>query len=203
MDGSVTRRARRAGAILLAAALAAGCATEETKRSAVEDINREFRADYERVLREKGTRVPPVPVERAYAAMRVALARLETQTVNESPAVGYLSVQAPAPRPLSNEEWQRAAATDQPRLCEIVRRHIPLVPCASIVFEPEIFDILITATVREVAAGAEVSLTMRMREKKPPPSGFPAREYPPPTAVRMGLDKIWAEFERELRAQRR
>ena len=51
----------------------------------------------------------------------------------------------------------------------------------------------------EVPAGTEVSLTMRMREVAPPPSGMPRREYPPPSAVRMGLDKIWRELEAELK----
>jgi len=41
-----------------------------------------------------------------------------------------------------------------------------------------------------------------MREIAPPQSGMPRREYLPPSAVRMGLDKIWSEFERELRSQR-
>jgi hypothetical protein len=44
---------------------------------------------------------------------------------------------------------------------------------------------------------------MRMRETAPPPSGMPRREYPPPSAVRMGLDKIWREVDRELPARRR
>jgi hypothetical protein len=41
-----------------------------------------------------------------------------------------------------------------------------------------------------------------MREVAPPKSGMPRREYLPPSAVRMGLDKIWTEFERELRSAR-
>jgi hypothetical protein len=28
---------------------------------------------------------------------------------------------------------------------------------------------------------------------------MPRREYPPPSAVRMGLDKIWRELEAELK----
>jgi hypothetical protein len=39
-----------------------------------------------------------------------------------------------------------------------------------------------------------------MREINPRP-GVPRREYPPPTGVRMALDKIWAEYERERAAQ--
>jgi hypothetical protein len=42
---------------------------------------------------------------------------------------------------------------------------------------------------------------MRMREVAAPKSGLPRREYPPPTALRAGLDKIWAALERELKAR--
>jgi hypothetical protein len=66
-------------------------------------------------------------------------------------------------------------------------------------FEPEGLEIVINTTTIEVPAGTEVSLTMRMREIASPPSGMPRREYPPPSAVRMGLDKIWRELEAELK----
>jgi hypothetical protein len=42
--------------------------------------------------------------------------------------------------------------------------------------------------------------TTRMREIVERP-GVPRREYPPPTGVRMALDKIWTEYERERAAQ--
>jgi hypothetical protein len=198
--GPFAARTRRVRAMLPLAVLvlAAGCASDAERRRAIQDVNSEFRAQYEQILRERGTRVPPVPTARAFEAMRAALVGLDMRVATESPSIGYLSLAAPAPLPLSAAEWDRAQEADGPKLCEVVRRTIPLAPCP-IRFEPDIFDIVITATVREVSAGAEVSLTMRMREKKPPASGWPAREYAPPTAVRIGLDKIWARFEQELR----
>mgnify|MGYP003467312392 CR=1 FL=1 len=65
-------------------------------------------------------------------------------------------------------------------------------------FEPEGLEIVITATVVPAAGGSEISLTARMHQVKPPPSGMPRREYAPPTGVRMALDKIWGQVEREL-----
>jgi hypothetical protein len=61
--------------------------------------------------------------------------------------------------------------------------------------------IVINATVLGAANNASrISLTTRMREIMPRP-GVPRRDYPPPTGVRMALDKIWAEYERERAAQ--
>jgi hypothetical protein len=40
-----------------------------------------------------------------------------------------------------------------------------------------------------------------MREVTPPGSAdYPRREYLPPTAVRMALDKMWTEVAREFKA---
>jgi hypothetical protein len=44
---------------------------------------------------------------------------------------------------------------------------------------------------------------MRMREVAPPKSGLPRRDYPPPTALKMGLDKLWRTVDRELAARLR
>lgn len=188
----------RAAFLLAIAAVGAGCASDADRRRAIQDVNAEFRLQYEAILRERGTRVWPVPPARTYETMRAVLAEIGMRIVTESPSIGYLSVVGPAPLPLSPAEWDRAQEADGPKLCEVVRRTIALAPCP-IRFEPDIFDVVITATIREVAAGSEVSLTARLREKKPPASGWPAREYLPPTAVRMGLDKIWGRFEQELR----
>jgi hypothetical protein len=65
-------------------------------------------------------------------------------------------------------------------------------------FEPEGLETVINATALEVPEGTEISFTVRLREVAPPKSGYPRREYLPPTAVRMGLDKIWDALNREL-----
>jgi hypothetical protein len=80
---------------------------------------------------------------------------------------------------------------------QIAVRHIGL-PAYLITFEPEGLEIVINATVLPAPGGSEISLTARMRQVKPPPSGMPRREYAPPTGVHKALDKIWAQIEREL-----
>jgi hypothetical protein len=57
---------------------------------------------------------------------------------------------------------------------------------------------VINATVLPAAGGSEISLTARMRQVKPPPSGMPRREYAPPTGVHMAIDKMWAKIEEKL-----
>lgn len=183
---------------LAAALLAAGCATEEQIIGALNDVNHDFRLEYERVLLQKGTRVYKVPRGAAYAALQGALERLGMYVADQSPEIGYLNMRAPAPKPLDMQEWNQAAERDLPRMRELAARHVGLM-ARFVKFEPEGLDIVINATALEVRDGTEVSLTMRMREVAPPKSGRPRRDYAPPTAVSMGLDKIWREVDRDLK----
>lgn len=187
---------RWAGAAIVAA-VGAGCVGEGEIRDAITDVNREFRVEYERVLAEKGTRVYKVPRQAALDMLASIMQRLGMHIGDQAREIGYLNVFAPAPAPLGLQEWNRAAEADLPRMREIASRHVGLAG-QFLTFEPEGLEIVINATVIEVAGGSEISLTMRMREYAPPKSGRPRREYAPPTAVRLGLDKIWGELEREL-----
>ena len=181
------------------AMLVAGCASQPQIIEAINAVNKAFRADYEAILAKDGSRVFPVTRAEAYDAVRVSMARLGMTVEAQDPVLGYVNVFAAAPLPLTPEEWRMAAEADLPLLREIVR---PFAPLESIFirFEPEGLQSVISGTVVELPVGTEISFTARMRQIAPPPSGFPRREYLPPTAVRMALDKMWAEVEREFRA---
>ena len=195
------RTALRASLFALVALLVQACVSDEQRRAAIIDVNEEFRQRYEQILAKKGTRFFPVRREQAFAALASTFRELGMQESDQSPDIGYLNVYAPAPKPLTKEEWEEVAKIELPRLRELVGKHIGLLS-HFINFEPEGLDIVINTTALERRGGSEISLTMRMREVKPPKSGMPRRDYPPPTAVDKGLDKIWAEFERQLRAAR-
>lgn len=189
---------------LCAAALCAGlagCISDAQKRDAINDVNAAFRVEYEEILKEKGTRAYQTTPTQALDAMRAALGRVGLRVADQSPEIGYLNVVGPAPAPLNMEEWETVNQRDLPKLRAVAAKHLGI--WANLVrFEPEGLEVLINAITIAQRGGTEVSLTARMRELAPPKSGMPRREYLPPSAVRMGLDKIWSEFERELRSQR-
>ncbi|MCC7483373.1 MAG: hypothetical protein IT529_00150 [Burkholderiales bacterium] len=194
-----TTRRRRvlAGMCVAIAASVTGCASQQEIALAIEDVNRDFRADYEKILAVYGTQRFGANRGAVFGAVRVALTRLGMRIESEDAGLGYVNAVAPAPRPLDVAEWNAAAAKDLPRMREIARRHVGLLS-DFIRFEPEGLQIVINAAVVEAPAGSEVSLTMRMREVAPPKSGMPRREYAPPTAVAIGLAKIWAAMDHEL-----
>lgn len=195
----VLRSGWLAGWCVVVVLFVAGCITTDDKRAAVEAINKAFKADYEAILAKDGTRVFNVTRAEAYDAVRVSMARLGMTVEAQDPVLGYVNVYAPAPRPLSQEEWARAAEADLPRTRQIIGPHVGIFR-HFFNFEPKGLESVISGTVVEAPAGTEISFTARMREIASPESGFPRREYLPPTAVRMALEKMWAEIDREFRA---
>lgn len=196
----------RRAALLRAATLAgvllpAGCATDDNIRGAINAVNREFRTQYEQILRDNGTRIYAVKRHEAFVALRVAMAKLGMSVHDSTPELGYLNVFGPAPRPLDDREWAEAQQKDLPKMRELAWDHVGVLSWF-LTFEPSGLQIVINATALERLDGTEVSLTMRMRETAPPKSGFPRREYAPPAAVRAGLDKIWKELEALLPGKR-
>lgn len=184
-----------------ALSLISGCVSQSQVGEAIHAVNKVFQAEYEGILDKHGTRVYKVSQARAFVALRAALARLGMKVADQDPLAGTLTVIAPAPRPLTAAEWQSAADADMPLMRKTVCPIVGSVACQQIRFEPEGLNIVINATVLPVATGAEISMTTRMRQIAEPKSGMPRREYPPPTGVRMALDKMWEGFDRELADQ--
>ncbi len=184
-----------AGAVL---GVLAGCVTLEQKANAIRAVNADFRKAYEQIIKESGTTVFNATEAQAFAAMKSCLKKLGMVIETQDSSVGYLRVAAPAPKPLTREEWKRAGEADLPRMRKIVKEQVGVMG-GFIKFEPEGLDIVINITTIPKSPGrVELSVSMRMREVTPPKSGFPRREYPPPTAVRIGIAKVWSQFDTEL-----
>jgi len=188
---------RTAAAIALALSVSA-CVSTQDKIAAIKAVNGVFCGRYESIISERGMRIVHVPREDAYTAMRATLAGLGMTLEDQNPKLGIFSVYATAPLPLNRAEWEKVAETDLPLLRSIAEPHIGWLTTQFLNFEPAGLQVVITATVTDVAGGSAVSLTVRLREIKPPTSGFPRRECLSPNALTSGLDKIWAEFDREL-----
>lgn len=203
MSGLTTGRIHALGpptlACLYAAlALLSGCASDQQRIDAIVAVNLEFRAQYEAILSVKGTRGYALRRDDAFNAISNALTDLGMRPESVDQSLGFMSFFASAPTPLSEEDWRTMAAADLPKLREIARQYMGF-PAEFIQFDTEGLQIVINATILDnPAGGVLMSLTMRMRQIEPPRSGMPRRDYPPPTGMRIGLDKVWTQFELEM-----
>ena len=205
MNSAKRRTVTRASAystVILMGVVLFGCASDQEKKDAIAAVNQGFRAEYEKLLVEKGSRVYPVGRAEAFVSMRVALAELGMHAEQQDSALGHLAVVANAPLPLSDEEWRTASQADLPLLRKIIQPHVG-VAANFVQFEPQGLEVVINASCLDAPKGTEVSLTVRLREIAPPPSGWPRREYVSPHVLTIGIDKIFATFERELLAGQR
>lgn len=177
-----------------------GCGSlipEQDKIEAVRAVNDDFCKAYEQIMHEEGTRSFRADETQAFIAMDSALRQLGMRIEAQDSSVGYIRSVAPAPKPLTSEEWQQAAEKDLPRMHAIIVEHVGVLGYLA-PFEPEGLEILINVTTFQRSAEVEVTASMRMRPVVEPKTGWPRRECPPPTAMRMGLAKFWSTFEKEL-----
>jgi len=186
-------------AVLAAVSLIGGCVSQETKRDAINEVNKAFEAEYEAALAKNGMHVVKASPDEAFDAVNAAMVKLGLVVHEQSRSLGFISAEAPSPLPLDRSEFDRAAAADLPKTKELLRRHLGAF-AELFHFDTNGLDTVMTATIIGVRGGSEISFTMRMREVAPAKSDFPRRDYPPPTAVRIGLDKIWGALDRELAA---
>ena len=167
-------------------------------RGALTDVNNEFRQQYERILAENGTRVYKVKRQEAFNAMRIALARLAMRMA-ASPRSSAISTSCARADPAQS---RRVAAGGRPRpaqLREVAKKHVGLL-AYFVKFEPEGLEIVINATTIEVPPGHRgLAHHAHARNRSAAFRHAAPRQYPPPSAVRIGLDKIWRELEAELK----
>jgi hypothetical protein len=173
--------------------------TEQEKGDAIRDVNAAFQKEYEAALAKNGTHVVPASRDEAYDAVYAAVVKLGLVIHAQSRDLGVISAEAPAPSPLTPSEFDRCAALDLPNTRDIIRRHLGAF-ADRFNFDTKGLDTVMTATIIGVRGGSEISFTMRMREVAPAKSNLPRRDYPPPTAVRIGLDKVWDAVDREIAA---
>lgn len=186
---------------ILGLVVLASCVSDQTKREAIRDINAAFKPQYEATLAKYGVRTIDVRPDLAFDAVNAAMVRLGFVVQQQSRGLGLIAAEAPAPRPLDLDEWSRAAAADLPQTREILRPHIGALADA-FNFDPQGLDTVLTATIIGTGTRSEISFTMRLREVAPARGDLPRREYPPPSTLKVGLDKIWAAFDQELARRR-
>ena len=189
----------RTTALLAAALLTAACkdvdVTDPRVAMAISEINATFRKGYQEALVEVGMRHFAIEPAVATAAMRRTVEQLG-MTVLNSEGDYYLHVTALAPRPLDAKDWLEVRRIDEPSFKDIATRHLGIKGRLA-KLEPDGLNVVGVVTLIPTRDGVDISITMRTEEIKPQPpeSILPRREYPPPTAVRIGYEKIWKKFE--------
>ena len=170
--------------------------TDPKVAAALTEINASFRSGYQEMLTDMGTRHFNINRSQAFTGMLKTLKYMGFTIINTEGDY-YIFVSGIAPTPLNNQDWKRVQDEDETTLKKIAYKHLGIKGNFA-KLEPEGLNIEGYITIVEVVNGIDITITFRLREIKPqsPESILPRREYPPPTAARIGYEKIWHHFEK-------
>ena len=168
--------------------------TDQRVADAITEVNQTFRQGYKAMLADIGSKTYALPADKAFSVMRETLIELGFSVLHAERDY-YIAVTAPAPTPLNDQEWDRARSADGPDFRRIASRHLGLKGKLA-KLSPDGLNIDGIITLVEKGERTTIAITFRFRETRPQPpeSILPRREYPPPTASRMGYEKIWKRF---------
>jgi hypothetical protein len=149
-----------------------------------------------RLLETDGKRMFKASKQQAFESAQLALRRLGMVVEEQNYATGYLLATAPAPIPLTMEEWAEVQQKDTEGFRDILAQEMGLLALFA-TLDPAGKDVLGNIFVNERGAEVEVSIGLRLRSTVSS-SDRVKRLQAPPTAVRMGLRKFWTAFETEI-----
>ncbi len=172
---SISRTARwgRYRPVLAVATLGfalAGCVTDASYNAAIVRLDSEWKAANDRTLRTLGRRTVALSRTRALIAARGATQKLGMLVEEENVETGFLLVTAAAPTPLTAAEWAEVQAADTTKMQSVIAREVGVASWFA-TLDPSAKDVLANVLVTEKSAGVEVSIGLRLRNKRAPGPG--------------------------------
>ncbi|MGZ6225679.1 MAG: caspase family protein [Syntrophales bacterium] len=149
-----------------------------------------------KILETDGRRQYKATKQQAFEAAQLAVRRLGMVVDEQNYQTGFLLVSAPAPTPLTMEEWAEVQKKDTERFQQIISEEIGSISYF-VTLDPSGKDVVGNFFVTEKEAMVEVSIGLRLRSTRATDDRL-RRLQAPPTAVRMGLRKFWNAFDIEL-----
>lgn len=150
-----------------------------------------------RILESEGHRQFSASKQQAFEAAQLAVRRLGMIVEEQNYETGFLLATAPAPIPLTMEEWSEVQEKDTKEFRKIIYEEVGGLSWFA-TLDPSGKDVMANAFVSEKNGKVEVSIGLRLRSTAKATTDQVKRLQPPPTATRMGLIKFWKAFETEL-----
>ena len=180
------------GALLLLA----GCVTDSQHNEAIEKIDAFWKEKNDKLVATEGRRIVQATQREAFIAVQRSAQRLGMIVENQDRDTGFLLSSSAAPTPLTQDEWKIVQENDTDEMRTVIGE---VIGAASwfVDLDPTGKEVLANVLVNETAEGTEVSLGIRLRSTRSTVDRD-RRLQPPPTAMRIGLEKFWRAFEEEI-----
>ena len=183
--------------ILIIVALLPACASVGEINMAMREIDRVWKVKNDKIRQEIGSAVVDATLDEVYDAGVNTLEALGFTISERNRNSGYLFGVAPAPAPLSENEWKEYGKPDEAEAQAIVAKTMPFTSLFTRLHIDGV-EVHILTTARPVETGTEVSFEYTIVDHKVINMGLYAPKNPGPTMARFGMIKAWKEFERQL-----
>jgi len=186
--------------VVVAALFLAGCISFEETNRAMMAVDTDWAPENHAIFENEARRSYAVDSEVAFTALEAAFTKLSLLVNRRNREEGSLVGRAVAPRPLSDAEWNSASEVELPRVKATVTREVGPMAGMLVTLSPSSYYLLFAAGVSGDATRTQIGFTGRMASIAPIRGRY-YNEFMPPAALRLGVEKLWAAFETELRAR--
>jgi len=172
------------------------CISNKQYNRAILQLESAWKEANDRVLESEGRRFFKATKYQGFMAVQLAVRRLGMVVEQQSYETGFLLVTAPAPVPLTMSDWAEVQKSDTQEMRSIISEEVG-VASWFVTLDPSAKDVLANVFITEKGEGVEISIGLRLRNRKVE-TDRNRRMQPPPSAVRMGLRKLWSVLEQEF-----
>jgi len=182
--------------VILIAVITNACVSQHSVKKAAQKVASEWKGENAQILKAEGQRNFRATKRQGFEAAQAAAGRLGMIIENQTYETGFIFMAAPAPTPLTAPEWEKVQAAETRAMRDLVSQDLGFYQWL-VTLDPSGKEVLANVIIKETAEGIDVALGLRLRVKDSSTDKL-KRMQPPPTALRMGLAKFWATYEREL-----
>ena len=183
------------GLIFLCALVLSTCVTQEDANRAMARLDVRWKEENDRILDVMGKRSFSASKYQAFLASQDTFRRLGLFVRTAEFDSGNVYANAPAPLPLNALEWEIVKRNEMPNLHAIMVEELGSMGTRA-TLDTHNLDVIMNVRVRDAENAVEVSLTFAVQNKL----RRVRSTEPPPSALRLALEKFWWTFDSELAA---
>jgi len=162
-----------------------GCAAQ--LQDGISKLDAHWRAENKSLMAQLGTRYYKLDKQKAQTAMLMALSNLELTIEQQDANSGFILAKGNAPRPLDAAEWKRVVDIETPTMHSIAGPFVTLTG--------DNYDVIVNSIMFERPSDIQVNLRFRVKFTGNT-HGLIVGDQAPPEAIRIGIPKVWDEFEK-------
>ena len=193
------KRLVRVAMLLITAFSITGCISMQEVQHGMNSLDDSWKKRNTSLMKSVGTKIYKTSKKEAFNAMSMALTDLGFIVESASYETGLLVLRAPAPAPLTKEEYLIITKGDELEAKEIMSEAAGSLVGSFTSLGSFLSDVVLNVHMLERKKDLLISLRMIIDTPAAAvPQGMKMGQQPPPSALKAGAAKIWDAFDRNI-----